>query len=61
MYGMSVLMVITVMQQNNVGILPEGWQMKMLLEVNYSSFEVPTATAGISQPIAHVIDIIWNK
>lgn len=32
--------------------------MKMLLEVNYSSFEVLTATAGISQPIAHVIDII---
>lgn len=48
-------------QQNKVGILPEGWQMKVLLEVNYSSFEVLTVTTGISQPIAHVIDIIWNK
>lgn len=48
-------------EQNKVGILPEGWQMKALLEVNYSSFEVITATTGISQPIAHLIDIIWNK
>lgn len=31
------------------------------LEVNYSSFEVLAAAAGISQPIARVIDIIGNK